>query len=323
MEATVSSISKTFQENALLNPTLDGNNQKSIFIKNLIRSFKSSDAPPEGQQCLPLSSFQTIYQDTSSPFTIALGQLITGALFFACRSCEYSKTNSSEKRKSKILLLENIRFFNNYKEVKTTSQFKSADLVEITFVSQKSNIKFQSVIQHKASSNICPVKSWASIKCRILSYPRTSEKSAVNTFLQNGKLVQITSEAIRIHLRRHILAIDPSETFYKSKKIGTHSIRTSFAMIAHSAGIPPYIIMMIGRWASDAWLNYIRNKIPDFSKNISDLMVKSTDPFYNINPNKLSYQNSVTQSKSHSHGLGSLSDPSIQNSEIKIFNIWN
>ena len=81
--------------------------------------------------------------------------------------------------------------------------------------------------------------------------------------------------------------------------------------------------MMIGRWASDAWLNYIRNKIPDFSKKISDLMVKSTDPFYNINPNKLSYQNSVTQSKSHSHGLGSLSDPSIQNSEIKIFNIWN
>ena len=58
VEATIGSNSKTFKENALLNPTLDGNNQKSIFIKNLIRSFKNSDAPPEGQQFLPLSSFQ-------------------------------------------------------------------------------------------------------------------------------------------------------------------------------------------------------------------------------------------------------------------------
>ena len=108
----------------------------------------------------------------------------------------------------------------------------------------------------------------------MLSYPRTSPKSKVNTFFQNGKLVQITSEAIRLHLKKHILSIDPREVFYKVKRIGTHSIRTSFAMIAHSAGIPPYVIMMIGRWASDAWLNYIRNKIPDFSKNISCLMVK-------------------------------------------------
>ena len=66
--ATIGSVSKTFQENALLNPTLDGNNQKSIFIKNLIRSFKTSDAPPEGQQCLPLSSFTSIYNDSFFTF---------------------------------------------------------------------------------------------------------------------------------------------------------------------------------------------------------------------------------------------------------------
>lgn len=190
-------------------------------------------------------------------------------------------------------------------------------------MSQKTDVRNQAIIQHKASSSICPVKSWAAIKKRILSYPRTSPKSKVNTFFQKGKLVQITSEAIRLHLKKHILSIDPQVVFYTVKRIGTHSIRTSFAMIAHSAGIPPYVIMMIGRWASDAWLNYIRNKIPDFSKNISCLMVKSKDPFYNITSNQLSYNDPITQSKHHSHGLHSRTDNSIPNFNTKVFKIWN
>ena len=94
-------------------------------------------------------------------------------------------------------------------------------------------------------------------------------------------------------------------------------------MIAHSACIPPYIIKMIGRWASDAWLNYIRNKIPDFSKNISGLMVKSKDPFYNISSDKLSYNNPISHSKYHSHGLSSHSDLTTPNIETKVFNIWS
>ena len=66
---------------------------------------------PQGQQCLPISIFKSIYDDKSSPLHIALGQLILGALFFTCCSCEYSKGNNDENRKNKILALENLNFF--------------------------------------------------------------------------------------------------------------------------------------------------------------------------------------------------------------------
>jgi hypothetical protein len=38
--------------------------------------------------------------------------------------------------------------------------------------------------------------------------------------------------------------------------------------------VPPFRIMMIGRWSSDAFLRYIRKQIDQFSHNISKRMNK-------------------------------------------------
>ena len=262
----------------------------------------------------PLSVFKSLYEDRSSKYNTALGQLITGALFFACRSCEYSKVNNSEDRKTKILTLANIKFFKDLLEVLVPGNFKYADFIQLTFVCQKNQMNNQSIIQHKSSFSLCPVKTWAELKCRILSYPRTSEESAVNVFYQKGKLVQFTSDAVRTHLRKYIKDTDPFETFYKSSKIGTHSIRTSFAMILHDIGVSPYIIKLIGRWQSDAWLSYIRQKLPDFSQNIAKRMVKSDAEFKSL-------PNPKTKSQLHGHrSVPNLTEP---NEETKAFHIWH
>jgi hypothetical protein len=42
---------------------------------------------------------------------IALAQLTIGAAFFACRSCEYLIVPKTEERRTKLLCLQNIRFF--------------------------------------------------------------------------------------------------------------------------------------------------------------------------------------------------------------------
>ena len=194
--ATINSISTTFCENALMNPALDANNAKCIFLSRQLRSYKNEDPAPEGQQCLPLSVFLNLYNTHSSDLDITLNQLIGGALFFGCRSCEYSKVNNDEDRKTDVLRLENLRFFKDYHEVTDINTIHQADFIEITFICQKTQKKHQSVIQHKASGSFCPVKIWAAIKKRILSYPLTSERTKVNTFLQNGHLVQITSSSI-------------------------------------------------------------------------------------------------------------------------------
>ena len=134
-----------------MNPQRDDNNEKSIILQRQLCGYKNLDPPPNSQVCLPLSSFEDIYNDNSTPLQEALGQLTAGALFFAGRSCEYSKVNNSESRKTKILCLRNIQFYSDYQEIKNKNSFHQADIVQITFESQKTDVKNQPIIQHSGS----------------------------------------------------------------------------------------------------------------------------------------------------------------------------
>lgn len=250
-------------------------------IARQIHGYKQQDPNIKNQQFLPISSFIDIYNDNSTPLHTDLGQLTAGALFFAMRSCEYTNVQSKEPRKTKILCLRNIRFFYNDSEMSNPDNFHQADFVSITFEFQKNLQKNKTISQHKTNTNFCPVKFWASIKKRILSYPKTSESSKVNLFLQNGKLVEITSAQIQSHLKAHVLNINPLQQKYQFSCIGTHTICTSLAMILNDQQVATYIIQPIGRWRSVAFMKYIRSALPSFTKGISQLMVNSEDPFIN------------------------------------------
>ena len=135
----------------------------------------------------------------------------------------------------------------------------------------------------------------------------------------NNRLVEITSEEIRRHLRKHILFIDPLQHHYKLKRIGTHSIRTSFANILHNVKIDKVTVMMMGRWASDAYLRYIRHNLADFSKHISEKMVKSEDHFYDIPTNNISY---TTSNCSQFHGQISHSQTMNPHIYTRVYSVW-
>ena len=238
--------------------------------------------PPNSQQRLPLSVFESIYNSATSSLDIAISQLILGALFFAIRSCEYSHVPNDKDRKTKTLCLHNIKFFHGLSEITDINNTHTADFVQITFEFQKSSKKHQSVIQHKTNKKLCPVKVWSDIKKLILSYHSTSENSKVNLFRKGTKLVEITSKQIRDKLKSTVKQIDPLKNFYTMSHIGTHTICTRTAMILHFARVDTYIIKMIGRWASKAFMKYIFSYLPSFSKDLSSIIINSTDQFYNI-----------------------------------------
>jgi len=78
----------------------------------------------------------------------AISQLAIGALFFACRSCEYLKVPSQEKRRTDMLRLQNIRFFLRGKELARRDQnLELADCVSITFEWQKKDERMDMVTQ--------------------------------------------------------------------------------------------------------------------------------------------------------------------------------
>jgi hypothetical protein len=109
------------------------------------------------------------------------------------RSCEYVKV--SGQRKKKILTLGNIRFFINNKIIKHNSNvLHLSDCMSITFELQKQDSKHNTISQHKSGDNtLCPVRIWASIIKRITSYPSSTPKTTVNTYLQSNKKLHLFS----------------------------------------------------------------------------------------------------------------------------------
>ncbi len=192
------------------------------------------------------------------------------------QSCEFIKVQGP--RKTKLLELRSIRFFQGNTLVPHSSpSLTSADCVSITFESQKSDTKDDTISQHKSGDKLlCPVKVWASIVRRIRAYRNLSSSTTVNTFQfpDDGKLHAFTGAELLKRLRFATTSIGPASLGFTAKEVGLHSARSGVAMAMYLAHVPVFTIMLLGRWSSDAFLCYIRKQVKEFSVGISSKMVQ-------------------------------------------------
>ena len=77
-----------------------------------------------------------------------------------------------------------------------------------------------------------------------------------------------------VALRNAVESYGPSKLGIAKGDIGTHSLRAGAAMAMYLGGCPVYVIMMIRRWSSDAFLSYIRKQIEQFSHQVSSKMLR-------------------------------------------------
>ena len=224
---------------------------------------------------------------TDDHFVLATAHAALGAYAFAMRSCEYSKTCSDEESKrTKILRVRNVRFFLNNKLLKHSDRrIFIADWVSITFEWQKNDERDETVSMHSckhyAQKDFDPVYVWATIITRVRAYPGKDlrEDRKINSVYVKGKVKEITSFHVRTKLRAAVAAIGESALGFKATDIGCHSLRSGAAMAMKLAGVSEYTIMIIGRWKSMAFLDYIRKQVAQFSIDISDRMLAHADFF--------------------------------------------
>ena len=85
--------------------------------------------------------------------------------------------------------------------------------------------KSDTVTQWKTPDPVlCPVKIWASIVTRILSYKGTNQNSPVSLVLHRKKLISITSDMIINLLRDGVVGIRKTKLGIERWEVGTHSI---------------------------------------------------------------------------------------------------
>ena len=284
ISSILNNVCATFRSNLWRDPSLDQSGNRALTIQRQTKGYKKEDGAVNHQKCLPLQVFKSIYNNRFSPEDEAMGQLITGALFFGMRSCEYSLVKG--ERKTKLLLIRNIQFFKNKKEIKktkTSTNLYEARTVSITFITQKNNKKNSTVSMHSNNARLCPVKIWASLVSRILSHEGGSIDLPVCTFFSNsGKMTLISSKKILQHIRTTVKIMGEDNLGFKANEVGCHSIRSSFAMFLYLQKVLPDRIMLQGRWDSDAFLLYIRPQVAVFSKGLSAAITNDTNNFFTV-----------------------------------------
>ena len=100
--------------------------------------------------------------------------------------------------------------------------------------------------------------------------------------MNNGKLVQFTSAQVRAHLKSTVRSMQPEQLGISVNNVGTHSLRTSCAMLLYLSNVRTSTIMLVGRWKSDAFLLYLRRQVKEFTDGISNQMTSLPDTFFNI-----------------------------------------
>jgi hypothetical protein len=89
----------------------------------------------------------------------------------------------------------------------------------------------------------------------------------------NGHLEQVTSTHMINALRDAVGAIGEVKLGIKKEDVGTHSIRLGAAMAMDLGECPVFMIMLIVRWSSDAFLRYTRKQVMEFSQNVAKRML--------------------------------------------------
>ena len=229
-------------------------------------------------------------------FDIALANLLIGAVFFCMRSCEYLKVPGAKDKKTKLLCVKNFRFYLNDEELDLHSaNLASAEIVSITFEDQKNGEKFDTVnLQNSNDKVLNPVVAWAKTITRIMKSPGSTTNTTINSYLIGKKFYAVTVKNAINALREAVSKKGETHLGFRACEIGTHSIRSGGAMAMYLARpqIQTYTIQLIGRWKSDAFLQYIRKQVKQFSACISEAMVMNENfshiPEYaTVSPSKI------------------------------------
>ena len=225
----------------------------------------------------------------TGPWAIAATWLLIGAIFFAMRSCEYLETSSSESNKrTKILRMRNIVFKKKQGGVTPHSSplLMEADMVVITFEYQKNDHRDVQVHMFRTDDPVLnPVVAWAKTVQRVWSYPGTTEDTTVCRFMKpDGTLSSIHSNQVRDWLRTKVELIGEEVLGFTKDDIGLHSIRSGGAMAVFLSKTSTIIIQRIGRWSSEAFLEYIREQVESFTVDVAQNML-AFEFFFNLNRN--------------------------------------
>jgi hypothetical protein len=120
---------------------------------------------------------------------------------------------------------------------------------------------------------LCPVRAAAAIVKQIQSYPGSLDDLPVLSVMINDCVTHVTSQNVTDALRNAVVAIREHKLGIKKENIDTHLIGLGVAMAMYLGECAVYTIMLIVRWSSNAFFQYIWKQVMEFSQNVARKML--------------------------------------------------
>ena len=289
-----SSLGATFRNNFEPSPFhLPHGSQLLPSVRSLLKAFENADPPKKIQKAATPKLLRFLFRlagdATNNAGAHAQAADITlGGFFYAMRSCEHS--NTPKPGKTKLVTLGCIVFRTKDKVVIRHDSPNLLDLgefVTVKFKDQKNGKKMDMRTQRRTGDPIlCPLLRWGSAVQRIIrTVPDYDDETPLCSVRLNDKTQLVTNSFVLKLLRTTCSVYGGKDTFgFEPHEIGNKSIRSGAAMALFLMDHSPAKIMIMGRWSSDAFLDYIRPQVLEWTNNMSRDMIQ-VDEFLDLTHN--------------------------------------
>jgi hypothetical protein len=284
-------------------------------IQLLLRTFEQLDPHKRRQKAITAKFLKALFLSTAAndigfndTAPAASAELAIASWFFAMRGCEFTK--SPRKGKTKPIRAMDVTFRDKRQKLLNhrSGKLHTAEFVTVTFCDQKNGRKIDSRSQRRTKHPIlCPVLRWASVISRLLRQGYSLTHEVFHLRSPQGKHYLITTDYFKNILRTACKILGGKDRFgFSPHEIGSKSIRSGAAMAFFLADVSVAKIMILGWWASDAFLDYIRPQVLEWTSHMSRHMAASddfTDLSTDMHPRLLS----DLRTRSNSHSFNGLS----------------
>ena len=147
---------------------------------------------------------------------------------------------------------------------------------------------------------LCPVIAWAKVVQRVRSIEGSSDNSEVCLFQESSskQSLLLRADHVQSKLRAIVDLIGEEKLGFNKEDIGLHSIRSGGAMAMFLLGTSIAIIQRVGRWSSEAFLEYIREQVETFTLDVSKNMIRYEE-FFNLSNDKQNNSTHITLESSN------------------------
>jgi hypothetical protein len=254
-------------------------------VRSLIKGFERDDPPPNRQKAVTPALLRDMHSmaQTMPKWAQHTADLILGGYFFAMRACEFCRTERPGR--TRRLTTANVVFRDKESRLVKHDDPRlrvKAMFVTVCFVDQKNGTKMEKRSQRRSGiRTLCPVEAWVSVISRLqkdISPIRNVSTISVCTYrAEGGQVLEVESSQVLQLLRRTCVVYDGENKYgIAESEIGTRSIRSGAAMaLALQGGNSDKKIMMLGRWKSVAFLDYIRPQVLEWAGDMSSEMAKT------------------------------------------------